>query len=401
LDLDALKFIIVTNCELSDMDNSTIASGVRSDHDHRTAMRRRPFTQHSQKKMDARQRRSAAVSNTRSIMRALTLAVVLVHALCGLSFAAAQREILPSMVVPTHYDLTITPDPAKLVFKGIVQIEVNVAEPTESIVLNAKGLVFDHVSLDGAPANSITMDEKLTRATFGFANQISAGIHQLVIEYHGPILKSTFGFFGMEYDTPEGKESTVATNFEPTGARMLLPCWDEPAVKATFTMAVDAPKNRTAISNMPVEKTTAAGDLQRIHFATTPKMSTYLLFLTIGDYERVHRTVGKTDVGIVVKRGDLPRAGYALDEACNLLRYYNDYFGVPFALPKLDLIAAPGKIYGGSMENWGAIFYSQDQLLFDPKTSTERDRQLVFLVVSHEMAHQWFGDLVTMLAPLS
>jgi aminopeptidase N len=313
-----------------------------------------------------------------------------------LSFAAAQREILPSMVVPTHYDLTITPDPAELVFKGVVRIEVKVVQPTESIVLNAKGLVFDQVSLDGAPANSITLDEKLTRATFGFANQVSPGIHQLAIEYHGPILKSTFGFFAMEYDTPEGKEAIVATNFEPTGARMLLPCWDEPAVKATFTMAVDAPKNRTAISNMPVEKTTAAGDLQRVHFATTPKMSTYLLFATIGDYERVHRTVGKTDVGIVVKRGDLPRAGYALDEACSLLRYYNDYFGMPFALPKLDLIAAPGKIYGGSMENWGAIFYSQDQLLFDPKTSTERDRQLVFLVVSHEMAHQWFGDLVTM-----
>src|SRR4030095_644536 len=183
----------------------------------------------------------------------------------------------------------------------------------------------------------------------------------------------------------------------PARARMLLPCWDEPARKATFILTIEAPKDRMAISNMPIEKVAPVGrDLQRVRFAETPKMSTYLLFLSVGDYERVHRKVDGTDVGIVVKRGDLGRAAYALQEALALLHYYNDYFGFRFPLPKLDLIAAPGQITGGSMENWGAIFYSQNHLLFDPKTSTERDRQEVFRVVSHEMAHQWFGDLVTM-----
>jgi aminopeptidase N len=313
------------------------------------------------------------------------------------STTTEERQVLPSAVVPTHYELTITPNADTLLFKGAVRIAVNVAAPTREIVLNAKDLTFDRATVDGVSTQAIALDAKLGRATLGFENPVSAGAHQLAIEYHGPILKSTFGFFAMDYDSPAGKRRTLATNFEPAFARMLLPCWDEPARKATFTLTIDAPKDRTAISNMPIEKVTpVGGDLQRVRFAETPKMSTYLLFLSVGDYERIHRKVDRTDVGIVVKRGDLGRAAYALKEASALLHYYNDYFGFPFPLPKLDLIAAPGQISGGSMENWGSIFYSQNHLLFDPKTSTERDRQEVFRLVSHEMAHQWFGDLVTM-----
>jgi aminopeptidase N len=265
------------------------------------------------------------------------------------------------------------------------------------VVLNAHGLSFDHVTLDGVAAQSVAMDAKLDRATLTFPRAILAGLHKLAIDYHGPITKGTLGFFAMDYDSAAGPRRTLATNFEPTSARALLPCWDEPADKATFTVSIDAPKDRMAVGNMPVaEITPLTGDLQRVRFAETPKMSTYLLFLSVGDYERVHREVDGVDVGIVVKRGDLDRAAYALDQASALLHYYNGYFGVRFPLPKLDLIAAPGQITGGSMENWGSIFYSQNHLLFDPKTSTEHDRQLVFEVVAHEMAHQWFGDLVTM-----
>jgi aminopeptidase N len=222
-------------------------------------------------------------------------------------------------------------------------------------------------------------------------------VHKLAIAYHGKIGTTTLGFFAMDYTSPQGPRRTLATNFEPASARTLLPCWDEPARKATFSITVDAPKDSMAVSNMPVaSKTPLSATLQRVHFATSPKMSTYLLFLGIGDFERIHRMVDGVDVGVVVKRGDTAKAAYALDQASALLHYYDGYFGVRFPLPKLDLVAAPGEIHGGSMENWGAIFYSQDHLLFDPAKSTERDRQLVFLVVSHEMAHQWFGDLVTM-----
>ena len=152
-----------------------------------------------------------------------------------------------------------------------------------------------------------------------------------------------------------------------------------------------------AVANTPIASAEALADGQRrVHFVTTPKMSTYLLFLGIGDFERIATEVEGTDIGVGVNRGDTERGRFALGEAARLLRYYNDYFGVHYPLPKLDLVVAPGAIAGGNMENWGAIFFSQKGLLFDPKSSTEADRQAVFLTVAHEMSHQWFGDLVTM-----
>ncbi|MEJ1973195.1 MAG: M1 family aminopeptidase [Lacunisphaera sp.] len=126
-------------------------------------------------------------------------------------------------------------------------------------------------------------------------------------------------------------------------------------------------------------------------------MSTYLLYFGTGDFERVSRVVAGVDLGIVVRRGETAKAGYALDTAAQILPYYNDYFGVPYPLPKLDLIAAPGQSqFFGAMENWGAILYFERLVLFDPKISTDRDKQYIYGVIAHEMAHQWFGNLVTM-----
>ncbi|HET7085914.1 MAG TPA: M1 family metallopeptidase [Rhizomicrobium sp.] len=309
----------------------------------------------------------------------------------------AERETLPGAVVPVHYDLALVPNAQALTFSGQVTITVVAKSPVMDISLNAEGLTFDHVTIDGNGGVTTTADQKLGRETLHSAQPVSVGRHVIAIAYHGKIGRSTLGFFAMDYVGPNGPRRTLVTNFEPAAARQLLPCWDEPGLKASFTITVDAPKDRMAISNMPVAQTSPiSATMQRIRFAETPKMSTYLLFLGIGDFERIHKTVDGVDVGVVVKRGDTGKAGYALDQAGRILHYYNDYFGTPFPLPKLDLVAAPGKISGGSMENWGAIFYSQEHLLFDSKTSTEDDRQLVFLVVAHEMSHQWFGDLVTM-----
>ncbi|MFI4964248.1 MAG: M1 family metallopeptidase [Caulobacterales bacterium] len=311
--------------------------------------------------------------------------------------AADARQVLPDTLTPSHYDLQLSPDAERLTFSGVVEITGVAARPGRQVVLNAKGLTPDDVRLDGRKAALVALDDKRGRLILTFAEPYAAGQHRLSIRYHGPITKGTLGFFAMDYDSPAGRRRTLATNFEPAEARRLLPCWDEPAKKATFTVTVDAPADRMAISNMPVAETTPlAGGLRRVRFAETPRMSTYLLFLGIGDFERVHQEVDGVDVGVVFKRGDKAKAAYGLSQAVALLHYYDDYFGVRFPLPKLDLVAAPGDIAGGSMENWGAIFYSQDHLLFDPAASTERERQLVFLVVSHEMAHQWFGDLVTM-----
>jgi len=315
----------------------------------------------------------------------------------SVSRAQAAPQLLPDNVEPLHYDLSLSPDMNSLDYSGIVTIKVDVKSATSDITLNADGLTFDRSTIDGSRSASVSFDTKLNRATLHFAAPVSVGPHTLAIAYHGKLRRETLGFFAMDYDTADGHHRTLGTNLEPTYARRVLPCWDEPARKATFTITVDAPKNRMAISNMPVaEIKPISQSMQRVRFATSPQMSTYLLFLAVGDFERVHGTEDGVDVDIVVKRGDTAKAAYALDQAEKLLHYYDDYFGIRFPLPKLDLIAAPGQIDGDSMENWGAIFYSQGSLLFDPAKSTERDRQRVFLVVSHEMAHQWFGDLVTM-----
>jgi len=336
------------------------------------------------------------------IQRVIELALLGVS---GAALAAApaatakhpMREVLPDRVIPVHYDLALAPDAEALSFTGTVAITVDARAAGRRITLNAVGLTFDHATLDGGPEAAVTLDDKLGRATLTFGAAIAPGRHVLAIDYHGKIGKSTLGFFAMDYSSPDGPRRTLATNFEPADARDLLPCWDEPGRKATFTVSIDTPKDRMALSNMPVAQVTSLSPtLQRVRFAQSPKMSTYLLFVGIGDFERVHAQVDGVDLGVVVKRGDAEKATYALDQAAKILHYYNDYFGIAFPLPKLDLIAAPGQIQGGSMENWGAIFYSQNHLLFDPQTSTEEDRQTVFLVVAHEMAHQWFGDLVTM-----
>src|SRR4051794_4881800 len=174
--------------------------------------------------------------------------------------------------------------------------------------------------------------------------------------------------------------------------------WDEPGVKSVFALSVDVPASQMAVSNMPVAGTTALpGGGQLVRFADSPKMSSYLLFLGLGEFERIHQMVGKTDVGVIVRKGDAEKGKFALDAAVKLLPYYNDYFDTPYPLPKLDLVAGPGNSqFFAAMENWGAIFYFDYAILIDPKLSTESDRQQVFITVAHEMAHQWFGDLVTM-----
>ncbi|HWE45882.1 MAG TPA: M1 family metallopeptidase [Caulobacteraceae bacterium] len=323
---------------------------------------------------------------------------VMVLAAAPLMAHAQVREVLPTDVRPQAYDLHLIPDAEHLTFKGEVKITVDIAASTNTVTLNANRLSFDRAVIDADTASArVALDSKLQRATLTFAKPIAKGRHVLTIDYHGDIGKTTLGFFAMDYDTAAGKRRTLATNFEPASERDFMPSWDEPGLKANFTLTVDAPENLLPVSNMPIASSEKlAGGLARTHFQTSPKMSTYLIYFGLGDWERITNVVDGVTVGVVVPRGETEKGRYALGEASRILHFYNDWFGTKYPLPKLDLIAAPGEIQGGSMENWGAIFYSSEHLLFDPKFSTESDRQLVFLVVAHEMAHQWFGDLVTM-----
>ncbi len=325
------------------------------------------------------------------------LPCIVVLLLAGTCAFAGEREQLPPGVKPVRYDLSLMPDAEKLTFSGRVRIEVAVSAPTSSIVLNEDKLTIDKALLDRNREATISVDPKLQRATLTFGAPVAVGAHTLTIDYQGAIGKSTLGFFAMDYDSPQGKRRTIATNFEPASERQFMPSWDEPGDKAVLALTVDIPVDRVAISNMPAASTKPlANGRKRVRFAPTPRMSTYLYFLGIGDFERITTKADGIEVGVAVNRGDTEKARYALGEAARILHYYNDYFGIRYPLPKLDLVLAPGQITGGSMENWGAIFYSQNHLLFDPKLSTDADRRQVFLVVAHEMAHQWFGDLVTM-----
>jgi aminopeptidase N len=308
-----------------------------------------------------------------------------------------QAVRLPDDVVPTAYRIEVTPDAGRLTFTGKVSIDVDVRRPTRAILLNANELSLAHVTLDGRPAAQVSLDAAAQTASLGFDRELAPGRHVLAIDYAGKINQSGSGLFALDYDTKAGRQRLLATQFENVDARRFIPCWDEPARKASFQLTVVAPQDRMVVSNTPVasEQALDAG-LKRVTFQPTPRMSSYLLFLAVGDLERISRKVDGVDVGVVMRRGAADRGRFALDRAIELLAYYDRYFGIRYPLPKLDLVAAPGAGSFSAMENWGAIFFFEDAILTDSRLSTESDRRRAAIVVAHEMAHQWFGDLVTM-----
>ncbi|HEX7945988.1 MAG TPA: M1 family metallopeptidase, partial [Phenylobacterium sp.] len=311
--------------------------------------------------------------------------------------AAPVRIVLPTDVRPDRYDIHIVPDAAKLNFTGHETIDLTVVRPTTKIVLNAADIAFQKVSLPGQDAPKVVLDDEQQTATFQFGKTLAPGKYKLTIDYTGKIYQQASGLFALDYDGQAGKQRALFTQFENSDARRFAPMWDEPGVKAVFALSVDAPAGQLPVSNMPIanDRTTASGQ-RTVTFQDSPKMSSYLLFFGLGDFERIHQMVGKTDVGVIVRKGDAAKGQYALDAAVKLLGYYNTYFDTPYPLPKLDLVAGPGNSqFFSAMENWGAIFSFGYVLLVDPKLSSEADKQNVFIVVAHEMAHQWFGDLVT------
>ena len=332
-------------------------------------------------------------------LRPFLVGVMLMMASLPAFAQGAKRIVLPTTVTPSHYDLQIVPDAAAATFSGAVQIAIEVHEATAAITLNAAELLFSKVSLSGeSAAPQITYDAEREIATITFAHSIQPGHYVLSIAYSGTIKESPAGFFYLDYDSAAGRRRALFTQLENSDARRFFPGWDEPNHKATFTLTVTTPHDQMVVSNMPIaRRQPLGGDAERVTFQTTPKMSTYLLFFGMGDFERVSRQVNGIELGVVFKRGDREKASFALKEAARILPFYEDYFGVRYPLPKLDLIAGPGQSqFFGAMENWGAIFFFDRDLLVDPKLSTQGDRMTVYIDIAHEMSHQWFGDLVTM-----
>ena len=315
---------------------------------------------------------------------------------------SAEAVVLPSNVKPSKYRLTLQPDLETFTFKGEQTIDIEIVVPTARISLNAAELEIGGATLrrNGAstPVRSISLDADTETATLDFGETLSPGPAQLDMQFTGILNDRLVGFYRSEYQDAEGQTRHLATTqFEATDARRAFPCWDEPAQKAVFDATLVFADSFQAVSNTPiVEDTRPSPGVRSVRFAETPIMSTYLLAFVVGDLVSVQAEAADgTKVGVWTTRGKENQAGFALDTSVKLLGYFNEYFSIPYPLPKLDHIAIPD-FAAGAMENWGCVTYRETALLVDPENSSAGTRQRVAEVVAHEMAHMWFGDLVTM-----
>lgn len=331
-------------------------------------------------------------------MRIFHVRVFVVVALCVIAVAApawAQRQVLPEGAAPVRYDLAVDVDPARDEFTGEARITVDVAAALERVTLNAADMTITRAAIDGRNV-VFALDEEAETLTLTPRRPLAAGRHVLTIAYRGRVMEDAYGLFRTEYDDAGVRRRMLVTQFEPGDARRFAPMWDEPARKAVFALTATLPEAMSAVSNMPVAETRVSRGREIVRFADSPVMSSYLLFLGVGDFERISTTVAGVDVGVITRRGESEKGRFALESAARLITYFNDYFGMAYPLPKLDMIAAPGAGGFAAMENWGAILYFDRFVLLDPALSSEADKIDVFNTVAHEIAHQWFGNIVTM-----
>ena len=310
---------------------------------------------------------------------------------------------LPRGAAPSHYAITVTPDAPNLKFSGKVTIDIVVSQPLPALVLNAADLTISDVRLTPAEGKAVKgrarIDAAAQTATLDFGKPLQPGNYKVDIVYAGVINTQANGLFALDYTDNAGKaKRALFTQFEAPDARRFVPSFDEPSYKATFDLTAIVPTGELAVSNMPVRASKdMGGGKTQVTFGTSPKMSSYLLFFGLGELERATKMAGATEVGVITGKGNTGKAQLALDASAAILPWFNDYFGVPFPLPKLDNVAGPGQSqFFSAMENWGAIFTFERALLVDPRFTSEETKRTIYEIVAHEMAHQWFGDLVTM-----
>mmetsp|Transcript_106031 Transcript_106031/g.253066 ORF Transcript_106031/g.253066 Transcript_106031/m.253066 type:complete len:876 (+) Transcript_106031:55-2682(+) len=315
----------------------------------------------------------------------------------------SNRVLLPSDVLPEHYDLTLEPDVEKFVFDGVVKITCDVKVATDSISVHAHELVISHVSFTSdsgavSKADSITLQLKKKIAVLGFEEVLPTGKGVLEIKFRGTLNDQMAGFYRSQYTDANGAKKFLATTqFEAIDARRCFPCWDEPARKATFTVTLVYAGKLQAISNMPPKSLEILPDGRKKEvFMPTPKMSTYLLAFCVGEFEFISAS---TKSGVLARifacPGNSKRCSLALKCCIRALEFYDEFFGLSYPLPKMDMIAIPD-FSAGAMENWGLVTYREVALLCDEDTVSATQKQRICSVITHELAHQWFGNLVTM-----
>ncbi len=310
---------------------------------------------------------------------------------------------LPRSVVPSHYRLELAPDLGNASFTGHVVVDVDIAEPVDEIVLNAAELTFGDAVLVNASGDRVAVtgvdtDDKTERATLALEDTASPGAWQLEIDFEGILNDKLRGFYRSVYKDDEGNEKVIATTqFEATDARRAFPCWDEPEFKATYGVTLVVDENLAAISNNPEIAREDRGDGKvAVTFSDTMKMSTYLLAFIVGELEATDPVdVDGVPLRIYYPPGKGDLTAHALEAGAFALRFYADYYGIPYPGEKMDKIAIPDFAWG-AMENLGAVTYRETALLLDLERATQTEMMRIAEVIAHEIAHMWFGDLVTM-----
>ncbi|MDX6769357.1 MAG: M1 family metallopeptidase [Elusimicrobiota bacterium] len=310
---------------------------------------------------------------------------------------AAPSGRLPKSVKPKRYDLRLRLEPEAGTFTGRVKTSLSVSEPTTRLVMNSLDLAYGRVSVNGVAldASKVLVDDKAETVTLLLDAPLKKGAAVVELEYSGKMNELMRGLFKARGKSSGKEEAWAFTHLEPTHARRVLPSWDEPAFKASFRLTIDAPAGLRPLSNMPAVSDAVIDGRRVVSFAETPKMSSYLLAVFAARLSPKSRKVGKTVVTVWAPPEQLAQAGFALDAAVKALGFLNKWFAYPYMLPKLDLVVSPD-FASGAMENWGAILFRDASFLIDPKLSSDAAKRRVAEVVSHEVVHQWFGNLVTM-----
>ena len=298
---------------------------------------------------------------------------------------------------PINYELTFEPDLKKFTFHGTESILVYCKKLTNTITMNCAELKIKscQVKFAGKIIKSTPQtNEKNEELQIKLGEKIKGNV-TINIEFQGILNDRLLGFYRSKYKHGGKTKYLATTQFEAADARRAFPCWDEPEAKASFEISIIADNKFTAISNMPIKSKKKTGSKTIYKFGKTPVVSTYLIYLGVGEFEYLTGKIGKTQIRVVTTKGNKSKGKFSLELGKKLLTSYEKYFGIKFPLPKLDLIAIPD-FAAGAMENWGAITFRETILLYDPKTSSTRTKQYIAEVISHEIAHMWFGNLVTM-----
>ncbi|HEX3794408.1 MAG TPA: M1 family aminopeptidase [Acidimicrobiales bacterium] len=307
---------------------------------------------------------------------------------------------LPRTVTPHTYRIEIEPDVGSATFSGTVEIDVTVNETLNDIVLNAADLAISDVearSAGGTIGCTVSFDDDLEQVTFHSSTALPPGPCTLSCRFTGTLNDKLRGFYRSTFTDEAGETQTIATTqFESVDARRAFPCWDEPDRKATYEITLIIERDVDAYSNSPIVSVERIGEKNRVRFSPTMKMSTYLVAFIVGKLETTETVdVDGVPLRVVFPPGKRGLADFALAIGAFSLRFFTEYFNIPYPGEKVDLVAIPD-FAAGAMENLGCITFRDTALLIDPKTAARAELERVADVVAHELAHMWFGDLVTM-----